>query len=253
MRDHVTTKTKFTSKHDVISNTVSLGRGHHGFLCYLPDPASPYGSPDASRVRRNLDRISLLQYDLTQHGFAVTSDLSLADQEPISLLQWYVWQIERCNHVVLVCSPALKELFSATRPRQPVIDEKASRFLVYSSAIYSESERCARNGVGKFIPVVLEPEWLDLDKSVPLLFRGGHIYKLLETAPRQFNYDNMERCFERMVCRMVGINRTKLDAPQPRPPITFTSTSSSVGMYICMCLHKEVVYWNLCMYVSTCL
>jgi hypothetical protein len=230
MKDHVTTKTKFSSRHDVVSNLSSIGRGHHVFLCYLPDPASPYGAPDLTRVRNNLSLVSLLQYDLTRHGFAVTSDLSLGDREPMNLLQWYIRQIERCDHVVLVCSPALKELFSTCQPREPITDQKAARFQVYSSVIYSECERCMRSGVGKFVPVVLEPEWRNFDRSVPLLFRGSHVYELYGMRARLFHYDDMTGHFERMVCRMVGINRRELDAPQPGAPIIFTS-SSSVGAF----------------------
>ncbi|CAI8014507.1 hypothetical protein GBAR_LOCUS9049, partial [Geodia barretti] len=226
MKDHVTTKTKFSSRQDVVSNLSSLGRGHHVFLCYLPDPASPYGAPDLTRVRNNLSLVTLLQYDLTRHGFAVISDLSLGDQEPMNLLQWYIRQIELCDHVVLVCSPALKELFSTCQPREPIADQKAARFQVYSSAIYSECERCMRSGVGKFVPVVLEPEWRNFDRSVPLLFRGSHVYELYGTRARLFDYDDMAGHFERMVCRMVGINRRELDAPQRGAPIIFTSSSS---------------------------
>ena len=229
MKDHVTTKVKFTSRHDVVSNLSSLGRGHHVFLCYLPDPASPYGTPDPTRVSTNLSLVSLLQYDLTRHGFAVTSDLSLGDQEPVNLLQWYIRQIERCDHVILVCSPALKELFSTSQPRETITDPKAQRFQVYSAAIYSECERCMRSGVGKFVPVVLQPDW-QINTSVPLLFCAGHIYELHGRRARMFDYDNKTRHFEQMVCRMVGINRRELDAPRPGAPITFTS-SSSVGRF----------------------
>ena len=230
-------KATFSSRHDVISNITSLGRGHHIFLCYLPDPASPYGFPDSARVNKNLAQISLLHYDLTRHGFAVTSDLSLGDQQPVNMLQWYIWHIERCDHVILVCSPALSELFSTTQPNGEICDERAKRFMVYRSAIYSECEKLLRKGVGKFIPVVLEPEWLDLNRSVPLLFRGSHVYDLCETTPRRFDYDDSARHFERLVCRMVGINRVVLNAPQPGPPFSTSTSSSSVGMHVCM-YHK---------------
>ena len=245
MKDHVTTKTKFSSRQDVVSNLSSLGRGHHVFLCYLPDPASPYGAPDLTRVRNNLSLVSLLQYDLTRHGFAVISDLSLGDQEPMNLLQWYIQQIELCDHVVLVCSPALKELFSTCQPREPIADQKAARFQVYSSAIYSECERCMRSGVGKFVPVVLEPEWWNFDRSVPLLFRGSHVYELYGMRARLFDYDDMAGHFERMVCRMVGINRRELDAPQRGAPIIFTS-SSSVGTFSSVGYYYQILH--VCVY-----
>ena len=232
MKDHVTTTTvtRFTTKHDIVANVGSLGNGHHVFICYLPDPASPYDLPDPARVQRNLDRISLLHYDLQFHGFTVMSDLGLGDQTPLSLLQWYVERIERCNHVILVCSPAFKELFTSTRPQREVKDQKARRFLHYSSTIYTECESSvARQGGGrgmsKFIPVILDPEWADIEQSVPLLFRGSHIYELFETCQRKFDYDNKERYFERLVCRMVGINRATIDGPRQGAPIIIGNVS----------------------------
>ena len=235
MRDYVSTVARFTTKRDVVANVRTLGQGHHVFLCYLPDPASPYGHPDPTRVQSNLKRMTNLHYDLYLHGFVVTSDLSLGDQQPQNVLEWYVRHIEHCNHVILVCSPAFKELFTSSRPQRPVMDPKAQRFLCYSSAIYAECERnVSREGRGmsKFIPVLLDPEWMDSDRSVPLLFRGSHIYQLFEEHPRQFDYDNTERHFERLVCRMVGINRATIDAPQPGTPIPFSSSSSIGTLYI---------------------
>ena len=232
MKDFVSSVARFTTRHDVVNNIRTLGQGHHVFICYLPDPASPYDRPDPTRVETNLKRISLLHYDLHLHGFVVTSDLSLEDQQPLNTLEWYVRHIELCDHVILVCSPAFKELFTSSRPQRPVVDPKAQRFLCYSSAIYAECERNVTKvgrGVSKFVPVLLDPDWLDFDQSVPLLFRGSHIYQLFEEDPRKFDYDNTERHFERLVCRMVGINRATINAPQPGIPMSFSS-SSSIGI-----------------------
>lgn len=225
---------KFTCKHDVVSNISRLGQGHHVFLCYLPDPSSPYGTPDQVKVQNNLNSITRLHYDLTRHGFAVTSDLSLEDQQPMNVLQWYIRHIERCDHVILVCSPAFKELFTSSRPEREITDPKAERFLVYSSAIYAECERCVKRGVGKFIPVVLAHEWCKFELSVPLLFRSSHIYELCEEYPREFGYDNTSRHFERLVCRMVGINRAILNAPRPGAPMSFPSLSSAGMLITCI-------------------
>ena len=226
MKDHVTTGTRrFTTKQEVEANVKTLGTGHHVFLCYLPNPASPYDEPDQTQVEANMNQIIRLHHDLNEHGFVVTSDLSLRDQQPLRALEWYVRHIEHCDHVILVCSPAFKELFTSSRPQRPVTDTRARRFLVYSAAIYAECERSVTRGVSKFIPVVLDPDWSNYDLSVPLLFRGSHIYQLFEKHPRLFDYNKKEGHFERLVCRMVGINRAEIDASQPRPPTVFSQSS----------------------------
>lgn len=233
MKDFVSNGARFTNRRDVVENVRTLGQGHHVFICSLPDPSSPYDLPDPTRVETNLKRITLLHFDLHSHGFVVTSDLSLEDQQPLNTLEWYVRHIELCDHVILVCSPAFKELFTSSCPQRPVTNQKAQRFLCYSSAIYAECERNVMQvgrGVSKFIPVVLDPEWSDFEQSVPLLFRGSHIYQLFEEHQRRFDFDNTERHFERLVCRMVGINRATMNAPQPGIPITFGS-SSSIGIH----------------------
>ena len=231
MKDNVTTAQRFTTKQDIMANVTSLGRGHNVFLCYLPDPGSPYGAPDPARVEENTFLVSLLHYDLTSHCFSVTSDLNLGDQRPHSMLQWYISRIHSCHHVILVCSPAFCELFSTYRPQREVVDPRARRFLSYSAAIYAECESDMREGGGmrKFIPVILHHQWEDVEKSVPLLFRSSSIYKMFETERRRFDYDNNGRDFERLVCRMVGINRAQMNAPKPGAVFNMTKPSSLSG------------------------
>lgn len=231
MKDNVAMTQRLTSKQDIMANVTSLGRGHNVFLCYLPDPGSPYGAPDPDRVEANMFLVSLLHYDLTSHGFSVTSDLNLGDLHPQNMLQWYISRIHSCHHVILVCSPAFCELFSTYRPRREVTDPRARRFLSYSAAIYAECESDVREGGGmsKFIPVILDHQWGDVEKSVPLLFRLSNIYKMFETEMRRFDYDNNDRDFERLVCRMVGINRAQLNAPKPGAVFNMTKPSSLSG------------------------
>ena len=222
MKDYVPALT--TSKEDIMDKVHLLGRGHQVFICYLPDPGSPYGSPDPKRSASNERAVTLLHYDLIRHGFAVFSDLSLGDQHPLNLLQWYISHIERCHHVILVCSAAFKELFTTLRPSGEVKDPRACRFLSYSPAIYAELERTMNRR--KFLPVLLEPEWAN---SVPCVFQASFVYELYEMDQRTFDYNNKERHFEKLVCQMVGINRVELDAPKPEAPVIISHSSSSSG------------------------
>ena len=70
-----------------------------------------------------------------------------------------------------------------------------------------------------------------MQKSVPLLFRSAQIYRLFETdcCERKFDYHNNERDFERLVCRMVGIDRAQLNAPNPGAVFEMTKPASLSG------------------------
>ena len=83
----------------------------------------------------------------------------------------------------------------------------------YSRAIYNEitQDAATTGNTSKLIPVILDQAWEGGD-SVPSLFRGGTVYNLSGvTCPRKFVYTNKKGHFERLVCRMAGINRDELD------------------------------------------
>ena len=115
--------------------------------------------------------------------------------------------------------------------------------------------------MGKFIPVILDPQWDVLQKSVPLLFRSAQIYRLFETdcCKRKFDYHNTERDFEHLVCRMVGIDRAQLNAAKPGAVFEMTKPASLSGkLHFGSCMRHVVCFGpnSLCLckslYVYTC-
>ena len=210
----------FRSKEEVQSYLPELGEGVSVFICYAPDPESPYLDPQrrGAEICRNEKLITMLTADLEQHGFHVVSDLHLGDTEPRNWLRWYISRIHLCDFIILVCSPAFDELFSRETLRQDVVDQRAVMFRTYSQAIYDEiaQDVTRGNNTSKFIPVILDRAWEGRD-SVPSLFRGGFVYNLSGgSVPRRFVYGNRDGGFERLVCRMAGINRVELDKPRDR-------------------------------------
>ena len=210
----------FRSKEEVQSHLPELGEGVSVFICYAPDPESPYLDPQRRvvEIRHNERLITILTADLERHGFHVVSDLHLGDTEPRNWLRWYISRIHLCNFIILVCSPAFNELFSQETLRRDVVDQRARMFRTYSHAIYDEiaQDVTRGNNTSKFIPVILDRAWEGRD-SVPSLFRGGFVYNLSGASePRGFVYDNKNGGFERLVCRMAGINRVELDKPRDR-------------------------------------
>ena len=183
---------------------------------YAPDPESPYHDPRTrvQEIGANEKRIFRLAYDLEQHGFNVVTDLHLGSKMPTNWLEWYTSRIELCNYVLLVGSPAFCELFSREKPRGQIADERAQRLRSYRNAVYAEIEaEVSRNpGASRFVPVLLDRCWT-FEDSVPSLMRAATVYHLQEDDHRRFNYDDGSRDFEKLVCRMAGINRAEIDRP----------------------------------------
>lgn len=209
---------KFKTKQDVLNSLPKLGHGLSVFICYTPDPESPYSDPKDKNLEgvrnRNQILITHLIRDLERHGFNVLSDLHLGDTQPHNWLQWYTSRIDLCDYLIMVCSPAFKELFSCEKLTRPVLDERVSQFMCYRQAMYANIEREVREfpNTSKVIPVILDLSWT-VDNSVPTLFAMATKYQLFSEDLRKFNYDDKQRDFERLVCRMAGIDRMKLDRP----------------------------------------
>ncbi|XP_064392221.1 uncharacterized protein LOC135339913 isoform X4 [Halichondria panicea] len=211
---------QFKTKQDVINNLPRLGQGVSVFVCYAPDPESPYYDPKERKdeIVHNQSQITHLISDLDRVGFSVISDLHFGNSQPSNWLQWYVSHIELCDYLIMVCSPAFKELFSCDKQKFPIADERASWFLTYRDVMYAEiSEEVKDSPTGsKFVPVIIDDSFPPQD-CVPTLLLTATTYQLDQKVPREFKYGNMYGGFEQLVCRMAGIDRNKLDAPKNIP------------------------------------
>lgn len=235
-------RTIFKTRADVEENVTKLGEGVSVFIVYAPDPESPYHNPRTREreINMNEKQICQLVYDLECHGFHAVTDLHLGDKMPPNWLEWYTSRIELCNYVLLIGSPAFYELFSREKPRGQILDRRAQLLLNYRNAVYSEIARevSSNPGASKFIPVLLDPRW-QAEDSIPSLIRAASVYHLLESEHRQFTYDNRSRDFEKLVCRMAGINRADIDKPQQigvqRLPPPYTGGNAN-SMHITSCV-----------------
>ena len=202
----------------MVDNIPRLGRGVSVFICYAPDPDSPYYDPNdqhrQSAISCHKKYVTNLIHDLERLGFTVISDLHLGETQPRNWLQWYVSRIEQCDYLIMVCSPAFKELFSCEKPKNPILDKRALWFPSYRIVMYSEihKEVTESSQTSKFLPVILDERYLP-DDSVPALFGMAPSYQLGSDGNRTFNYDNMMGDYERLVCRMAGIDRMKMEKP----------------------------------------
>ena len=240
----------FKSKAEIEQNITKLGEGVSVFIVYAPDPESPYLDPHTrvQEINVNEKRIFQLVYDLGRHGFHVVTDLHLGDKMPQNWLEWYTSRIELCNYILLVGSPAFCELFSREKPQGQILDRRAQLLLSYRNTVYSEITRelSSNPGASKFIPVLVDPRWPQ-EVSIPSLFGAATVYHLLESEQRHFTYDNKSRDFEKLVCRMAGINRAEIDKPQVigvqrlPPPFHGGKLATCVHVYHGMCrMYKYV-------------
>ena len=204
----------FKSREDVEKNLAKLGQGVSVFVVYAPDPESPYYDPRTreQEIGVNERRIFQLVYDLECLGFHVITDLHLGDNTPANWLEWYTARVELCDYVLLVGSPAFCELFSREKPRGEILDRRAKLLLSYKNAVYAEiiKEVSTKPGASKFVPILLDPRW-PIENAIPFLFGAATVYQLLEGEHRRFVYDNRYRDFEKLVCRLSGINRAEFD------------------------------------------
>ncbi len=213
--DAIGKRIAFKTEKDVTSNLPRLGREVSVFVCYTPDPESPYHDPKDREeiIVHNQRQIVNLIRDLERHGFTVISDLHLGSTQPRNWLQWYVSRIELCDYLIMVCSPALKELFSCGEPKHRIIDERSSWFRTYCTSIYAEIHKEGKESAisSKFVPVILDG--CAPDDCIPTLLATGSKYELLDqTVPRKFEYGDRDGVWENLVCRMAGIDRNKLSA-----------------------------------------
>ena len=154
--------------------------------------------------------MSRLFFDLELHGFHVLSDLHLGNTEPSNWVQWYITRITHCNYVVMVCSPAFKQLFEESPNIADIPNPKAKRLVCYRDALYAAiSNVLSDEGRRKFIPVILEEKYEPMD-CVPLLFQAGTVHRVLKEDRRDFDFNNTIRDFEKLVCHMAGIDRVEL-------------------------------------------
>ena len=224
MTDRVEKSPVYKSKAEVQANLTKLGEGVKVFICYAPDPDDPYSDAGerVAVIDQHEQKIWSLTHDLERHGFYVSSDLNMPGA-PDSILRWVAARIDLSDYVILVCSPALRELVTAPSLSEKVKDVRAKRLFKYSNAIYGVMEGQTDN-VTKLVSVILDGRY-DYLSSAPCMLCSGRIYRLCEVAsPRKFDYDCKNGEFEALVCRMAGIDRA-LSQPQPEltrlPPPSF--------------------------------
>ena len=198
---------KISSIKDIKNNLGSLGRGKrvliwHGLLTNLT------GSEKSPRR----DRIYNFACHLMTYGFIVKIDMFVSHANETDWASWTDHEVSQADWIICVCSQSSYILFQNVNDLDKEIqllslEAKNARF--YSRMLYNQ----ILNDVQlKVIPVVLLKEDDNLTFIPPTLRDPKNILHIYEDT--LFCTENLNGNFERLVCRMAGINRIALNATE---------------------------------------
>ena len=195
---------KFTKIDDVKNNLGSLGRGVKVLIWYML-------STSITAVEDNLrkDRIYKFACHLITYGFKVTIDMFCKHATEAEWASWIDYEMSQADWIICVCSQSLYTTFHSVNDLEKGIQslslaEKNGR--LYSRSLYN---RLLNDTKLKVIPVVLLKEDDNLAFVPPTLRDPKNILYIYEDTP--FCVENINGNFERLVCRMTGIDRMALN------------------------------------------
>ena len=198
---------KFSTIEDIMNNLGSLGRGKGVLIVYGPS-ANITGSVNGSRR----DRIYNFACHLITYGFDVKIDMFVKLTTESDWASWIDHEMSQADWIICVCSQSLYTMFHTMNGIEQEIQSlslaaKNTRF--YCRGLYN---RLLNDANLKVIPVILSREEDNLTFVPPALRDPKSVLRIFEDTP--FSIENVHGNFERLVCRMAGINRTALNTTE---------------------------------------
>ncbi|XP_065892154.1 uncharacterized protein [Dysidea avara] len=195
---------EFKQAEDVTRNCKSLGQRKKVFIYYISMANSfneRYNEMLKIRVRN-------FAHHLITYGFDVKVDL-FADISPgFDLIHWTEYELSQADWIIYVCSRSSYDMFSLLNGTNGMhFDEDIQRKMVLSQKILYNC--LSNNNSMNVAPVILLVEDNNIDYVPPSLQDKNNILHIYEDAP--FDYTNLSGHFERLVCRMAGINRQTIN------------------------------------------
>ena len=217
-RDGVPTKKmQFNSKEDVMNNLGSLGQWLKIFICYAPS----VNSKDSKGKLES--RIYTFARHLITYGFDVTVDLFVNFTVGFDWASWTEHEMSQADWIIFVNSQSSYELLchpsgpkeveisapsvSKANPFDTAVNEATKKIKFSGRLLYN---RLYHDTTLKIIPVVLLQEDNKQEYILPILRDVNSVLCVYEDVP--FDYAKLEGHFERLVCRMAGINRLAIGA-----------------------------------------
>jgi len=187
-----------------------LGKMQKLFIYYVPTVEYTTGE-----IKGELEkRIYNLARRLIIHGFDVRVDLFCDQSTRLDRAAWSDHELSQADWVIFVCSRSSYEQLQlsnsseylstlsasgANREMRNIID-------VLRKILYNRLSIESSTGV---IPVILLEEDNNMVFVPPSLRDPNNILCIFDDAP--FDYENLDGHFERLICRMSGINRATIN------------------------------------------
>jgi len=200
-----TTKPKYSGKSDVLRNRGSFGRRQRVFIHYVPTSQYTCGEYMGELEKRIYD----FSLHLITYGFDVRVDLLCDRSTRFDRSAWSDHELSQADWVIFVCSRSSYELFnfSFSSDASYIDQETRNNISLLRRTLYN---RLSNDATNKVIPVILLPEDNETSYVPPTLRDLSNILRIFEDTP--FDYDNQGGHFERLLCRMAGINRSEINS-----------------------------------------
>jgi len=193
-----------------LCNRGSLGRMQKVFIHYVPTMKSTTGE-----IKGKLEkRIYNFSCHLITYNFDVRLDLFCDQSASFDRASWSDRELSQAEWVIFVCSRSSYELlqlsnsseYSSTLNTCAVNRETRNIIGVLRKILYN---RLSIESPTRIIPVILLEEDNNIAFVPPSLRDPQNILCIFEDAP--FDYDNLDGHFEKLICRMAGINRITIN------------------------------------------
>ena len=209
-----TKRLQFNNKEDVMNNLGSLGQWLKVFICYAPSVNSD-GKLES--------RIYTFARHLITYGFDVRVDLFMSFTVGFDWASWTDREMSQADWIIFVNSQSSYELLChPSGPKEVEIPvPHVSKANSFDTAVNEATKKIRFSGRGlynrlyhdttlKIIPVVLLEEDNKQEYILPILRDVNSVLHIYDNIP--FNYARLEGHFERLICRMAGINRIGINA-----------------------------------------
>ena len=191
---------RFKSIEDIQYNLGTLGQRKEVFIWSVPLRSTVHNITHPGMLET---RILLFSHYLKTYGFEILP----SGVKHTCEADWTYWtdhEMSRAEWIICVCSQSLYDMFhNASDPIEiHSLNTKAS---VMNRTLYN---RLLNDPALKVIPVILQEDDNNLLFVPPTLRDPKNILRIYKDTP--FNVKNLDGDFERLVCRMAGINRMAL-------------------------------------------
>ena len=200
---------QFNGKEEVTNNLGCLGKA---IICYAPSVSSKESKGKLE------SRFHTFARHLITYGFDVRIVLFASSTVGFDWVSWTDREMSQADWIIFVNLKSSYELlYHPSGPKEVEVTaphvsnsfntEAAKKIRFSRRALYN---RLYHDTTLKIIPVILLEEDNRIEYILPILRDVNSVLHIYEDVP--FDYDKLEGHFERLICRMAGINRMAINS-----------------------------------------